>query len=108
MDTGALRAFAREARRRLKEQVGAKLALVLAPEAQARREAAPAVAALEAQIGEQGEAQVIERVAYLWFNRLSALRFMDAERALVAAHRVPCTGRHPARIAGRGAGGASA
>lgn len=78
MDTGALKAFAKDARRRLKEQVTAKLAAVLHPDAQARRDAPARVAELEAEVARDGEAQVIERAAYLWFNRFSALRFMDA------------------------------
>ncbi len=32
---------------------------------------------LEDRIRDQGKAQVIERVAYIWFNRFCALRFMD-------------------------------
>lgn len=78
METAGLKSFARDARRRLKEQVAAKLALVLEENSAARRESQRAVAALEAEVARTGEAQVIERVAYLWFNRFSALRFMDA------------------------------
>lgn len=78
METAGLKSFARDARRRLKEQVAAKLALVLVENSAARRESQRAVAALEAEVARTGEAQVIERVAYLWFNRFCALRFMDA------------------------------
>ncbi len=77
METAGLKSFARDARRRLKEQVAAKLALVLEENSSARREDQRAVAALEAEVGRTGEAQVIERIAYLWFNRFCALRFMD-------------------------------
>lgn len=78
METAGLKSFARDARRRLKEQVAAKLALVMVENSAARRESQRAVAALEAEVARTGEAQVIERVAYLWFNRFCALRFMDA------------------------------
>lgn len=78
METAGLKSFARDARRRLKDQVAAKLALVLAENSPARRESQRAVAALEAEVARTGEAQVIERVAYMWFNRFCALRFMDA------------------------------
>jgi hypothetical protein len=78
MDTGALRNFAQEARRQLRGQVSAKLGLVLAEASAARREAPKAVAELEREIGHTSQDQVVERVAYTWFNRLTALRFMDA------------------------------
>ena len=78
METAGLKSFARDARRRLKEQVAAKLALVLEENSAARRESQRAVAALEAEVARTGAAHVIERVAYLWFNRFCALRFIDA------------------------------
>ena len=77
METAKLKKFAQYARRQLMEQVTAKLKLVLAQESPARRERPEAVAKLEDQIKRQGEAQVVERVAYTWFNRFCALRFMD-------------------------------
>jgi len=41
-------------------------------------EAPQSVRDLEAEIAGTSRDQVVERVAYTWFNRLSALRFMDA------------------------------
>lgn len=80
METAKLRKFAQFARRSLIEQVGAKLKLVLAEESPARRESPLAIKKLEEAIAEQGKEQVVERVAYIWFNRLVALRFMDVNR----------------------------
>lgn len=80
METAKLRKFAQFARRSLIEQVGAKLKLVLAEESPARRESSSAIKKLEEAIAEQGKEQVVERVAYIWFNRLVALRFMDVNR----------------------------
>lgn len=80
METSKLRRFAQFARRSLIEQVGAKLKLVLAHESAARREKLNAVQKLEEAIADQGKVQVIERVAYIWFNRFCALRFMDVNR----------------------------
>ncbi|WP_036280615.1 BREX-1 system adenine-specific DNA-methyltransferase PglX [Methylocystis sp. ATCC 49242] len=77
MDTTKLKKFAQFARRALIGQVGAKLDAVLAPGAAARREHQEAMKTLEAAIARDGKGQVIERVAYIWFNRFSALRFMD-------------------------------
>ena len=78
MDTSKLKKFAQFARRTLMGQVSAKLDSVLAPGAAARREHPEAMKKLEAAIARDGKGQVIERVAYIWFNRFSALRFMDA------------------------------
>ena len=77
MDTSKLKKFAQFARRTLREQISAKLALVRASESAARREHPESVSRLEEAIKQTGEEQVIERVAYTWFNRFCALRFMD-------------------------------
>lgn len=78
MDTNALKKFAAAARTLLIDQVTAKLDLVLAEGAPARREHPKAVKDLENAIRKDGRQQVIEQVAYTWFNRFTALRFMDA------------------------------
>lgn len=80
METAKLKKFAQFARRSLREQVSAKLKLVLAENSAARRERAEAVKKLEEAIKGHGKEQVIERVAYIWFNRFCALRFMDVNR----------------------------
>ncbi len=77
MDTNALKKFAQAARTLLIDQVTAKLAVVIDPVSSARRENPAAVKNLDAAIAETGKAQVIEQVAYTWFNRFTALRFMD-------------------------------
>jgi hypothetical protein len=77
MDTTKLKKFAREARRTLMTQVDGKLAVVLATDSPARREQPRAVAKLEQRLGTLGRDQVVEQVAYTWFNRFCALRFMD-------------------------------
>lgn len=78
MDTGKLKKFAQEARTQLMAQVAAKLELVLAEGSAARREAPAAVKELLGEIARSDKQQVIEKVAYTWFNRFTALRFMDA------------------------------
>ncbi|OOO17902.1 BREX-1 system adenine-specific DNA-methyltransferase PglX [Agrobacterium pusense] len=77
MDTNGLKKFAQSARNLLIDQVTAKLAVVLDPASAARREQPAAVKALESAIRQTNERQVIEQVAYTWFNRFTALRFMD-------------------------------
>lgn len=79
MDTSKLKRFAQEARRLLIEQVTLKLNIVLQPESRARRESAKAVTELEKVIADQGKDAVIDNVAYTWFNRFCALRFMDMQ-----------------------------
>lgn len=77
METTKLKKFAQHTRRLLLEQVGAKLSLVLYASSAARRESPQAVAQLEKQIAANGREQLIDKVAYTWFNRFCALRFMD-------------------------------
>ncbi|MCY4495632.1 MAG: BREX-1 system adenine-specific DNA-methyltransferase PglX, partial [Acidimicrobiaceae bacterium] len=80
METAKLKKFAQLARRSLLEQVSAKLKLALAENSAARRESTEAIKKLEVAIKNHGEEQVLERVAYIWFNRFCALRFMDVNR----------------------------
>ncbi|MGT2440998.1 BREX-1 system adenine-specific DNA-methyltransferase PglX (plasmid) [Bradyrhizobium betae] len=93
IDTGALKKFAQEARRVLRDQVSAKLAQVLADNSAARREAPKAVQQLAGEIGRTSRDQVIERVAYTWFNRFTALRFMDANGYTTARVVTPADGQ---------------
>jgi type II restriction/modification system DNA methylase subunit YeeA len=80
METLKLKRFAQYARRSLIEQMDVKLKLVLEAESAARREHSAAVEKLEKAIKGHGKDQVIEQVAYIWFNRFCALRFMDVNR----------------------------
>lgn len=77
MDTSALKKFAQNARNLLIDQVTAQLDMVLAVGAAARREHPKAISKLEAAANSNC-AHVIEQAAYTWFNRFTALRFMDA------------------------------
>ncbi|MFB9073857.1 BREX-1 system adenine-specific DNA-methyltransferase PglX [Citricoccus parietis] len=83
METAALKSFATWARRELITQVSARLTAVLAPASPERVENQRAVTTLERDIattggGANGKDAVAEKVAYTWFNRIIALRFMDA------------------------------
>ncbi|MFZ4626444.1 MAG: SAM-dependent methyltransferase, partial [Rhodoferax sp.] len=77
MDTSKLKRFAQHARRLLRDQVKAKMSLVLAADSAARRENLAAVKELEEQIRQTSSEHVLDKVAYTWFNRFCALRFMD-------------------------------
>lgn len=83
METAALKSFATWARTALIREVTARLTVVLAPGSPERVEQPKAVAALEQAVnaeggGDKGRAAVADQVAYTWFNRIIALRFMDA------------------------------
>ncbi|MGO2125005.1 BREX-1 system adenine-specific DNA-methyltransferase PglX [Psychrobacter sp. AOP42-A1-21] len=80
METTKLKKFAQSARVTLIEQVATKLNFVLGEESLARRENPIAVKKLEDLARQQSEQEVIERIAYIWFNRFCALRFMDMNR----------------------------
>ena len=77
METTRLKKFAQEARQLLMAQVSARMDHVLSAESPARREVPKAVQELEHEIAKTNSVQVVEKVAYTWFNRLTALRFMD-------------------------------
>ena len=78
MNTNAIKRFAQGARRKLLDQVGARLEYVLNTDSAQLREKAVQVRKLREEINASSKEQVIDKVAYTWFNRLMALRFMDA------------------------------
>ncbi len=80
METSKLKKFAQFARRTLIEQISAKLKHVLDTGSAARRERPEAIKRLEERIAINSEDRVVERIAYIWFNRFCALRFMDVNR----------------------------
>ncbi len=80
MDTSALKKFAQEARRQLIAQVTARMDQVLSMDSAEIREKEKAVNKLDEQIHTASKGSVIDRVAYIWFNRFCALRFMDVNR----------------------------
>ncbi|MCT2042111.1 BREX-1 system adenine-specific DNA-methyltransferase PglX [Pseudoclavibacter alba] len=83
METAPLKAFATSARVELLREIRARITAVLAQGSPERVENPGAVAKLETAVtagggGAAGQAHVADRVAYTWFNRIIALRFMDA------------------------------
>ena len=87
------------------EQVSTKLTVVLAEDSAARRESPEAVQALEKalvpqqkQTPAEARAQLIDRVAYTWFNRFCALRFMDVNRYTRAGVVSPAEGQFQPEI----------
>jgi hypothetical protein len=78
MNTNALKKFAQEARIKLLDQVGAKLEFVLNTDTPELREKGDQVRKLREELTKTTKEQLIDKVSYTWFNRLMALRFMDA------------------------------
>ena len=83
METAPLKSFATWARTALIREVAARIAIALAPASPQRVEQPSAVATLEKAVSaaggwNAGRAAVADKVAYTWFNRIIALRFMDA------------------------------
>jgi hypothetical protein len=78
MDTKPLERFATRARRELLAAVEAQASAVLAAGSVARSERGKTVQRLEREIAEHGRKHIIDKIAYTWFNRLIALRYMDA------------------------------
>lgn len=78
MNTNALKKFAQEARIKLMEQVGAKLAFVLNTDTPELREKSDQLRKLREALNKTTTEQLIDKVSYTWFNRFMALRFMDA------------------------------
>ncbi|QDS92472.1 N-6 DNA Methylase [Roseimaritima multifibrata] len=105
METSKLRKFASFARKALIEQVGTKMKAVLAEGSLARRENAKAVADLEAKISDLGKQQTIETVAYTWFNRFCALRYMDVNRYTKIGILSPAEGQFLPEILGEAKAG---
>lgn len=79
MERAKIEAFAGKARNLLKQQIGARIALLRKSESSSVViENKSAMVALEKKISEKGLETVVDEVAYTWFNRLCALRYMDA------------------------------
>lgn len=96
MNTNELKRFAKEARVKLLDQVGRKLEFVLSNTDPVFLDInAAQIQSLQGKIRDMGKAQVIETVAYTWFNRLMALRFMDANGYTSPKVVTPVVGKSP-------------
>ena len=78
MDTNKLERFAQESRRKLLSIVESRLEYVLSSDSAEFREKKDQVERIKKKITEKSKDTLIEEVAYTWFNRFIALRFIDA------------------------------
>lgn len=105
MDTSKLKKFAIEARKSLMGIVAAKLDLVLGVNSFERRNNPQAIKALEGLIAEISKEQTIEKVAYTWFNRFIALRFMDVNHYTKIGVVSPAEGQTQPEVLSEAKGG---
>ncbi|MBL7202370.1 MAG: class I SAM-dependent DNA methyltransferase, partial [Anaerolineae bacterium] len=92
MDTKPLETFAQSARRQLHEQVAARLNRVLTADSAELRAKAKTVEEVKAQVAASSRRAVVEKVAYTWFNRFCALRYMDVNHYTRAGTVSPAPG----------------
>lgn len=77
-NTSALKTFAQQTRIKLLQLIGTRLEFVLTQDTAELRGYEAQITKLKKRIEVKGKDGVIEEVAYTWFNRVMALRFMDA------------------------------
>ena len=77
-NTTTLKTFAQETRLKLLSLISTRFEFVLTQDTAELRGYETQLANLRSQIAFRGKDAVIEEVAYTWFNRVMALRFMDA------------------------------
>ena len=92
-NTAALKVFAQQTRTKLISLITTKMQFVLNEDTAELRGYEREIGALRKQIREKTEKIVIEEVAYTWFNRVMALRFMDANGYNAPKIVTPATGQ---------------
>ena len=77
-NTSSLKTFAQQTRLKLLSLIKTKLEFILTQDTAELRGYETQIANLKTQIQAKGKDIVVEEVAYTWFNRVMALRYMDA------------------------------
>ncbi|MEX2442594.1 MAG: BREX-1 system adenine-specific DNA-methyltransferase PglX, partial [Alkalispirochaeta sp.] len=77
MNLNALKKFAQGARRKLLSEVASRLDYVLGHDDAYVRSHQGEIAEIRRQLERKSREQLVEEVAYTWFNRIVALRYMD-------------------------------
>ena len=77
-NTSSLKTFAQETRKKLISLICTKMDFILTQDTAELRGFESQIAKLKSAIAEKGKVLVVEEVAYTWFNRVMALRYMDA------------------------------
>ncbi len=92
-NTATLKTFAQQTRAKLISLITTKLQFVLGQDTAELRGHEKEVDILRKEIQSKGEKNVIEEVAYTWFNRVMALRYMDANGYNTPMTVSPATGQ---------------
>ena len=77
MDTTKLRQFSKFSRNTLISQISGRMEAALSDGSTVQQEHPKVLKKLEAKVSQVGSDSVIEKVAYIWFNRFTALRYLD-------------------------------
>ena len=77
-NTAALKTFAQQTRIKLRSLIATKMEYILTQDTAELRGFELQINKLKSEIAAKGKDLVVEEVAYTWFNRVMALRFMDA------------------------------
>lgn len=88
MNTSALKNFAPATRATLLDQVSSRVDYLLETDSVEHRELSREIKQLSKQVTSKGKEALVNEVAYTWFNRFAAFRFMDAHSFHPAKVRV--------------------
>ena len=104
-NTAALKTFAQQTRLKLLSLIKTKLEFILTQDTAELRGYETQIANLKTQIQTKGKEIVVEEVAYTWFNRVMALRYMDANDYLTPKIVTPAMGQMRPEILQEAMGG---
>lgn len=93
MNTSALKTFAQETRKKLVSSIKTRMNYILTEDTAELRGKQNEINTLRKEIAAKGENNVVEEVTYTWFNRVMALRFMDANGYNVPMVITPAEGQ---------------
>lgn len=93
MNTSALKTFAQETRKKLVSSIKTRMNYILTEDTAELRGKQNEINTLRREIAAKGENNVVEEVTYTWFNRVMALRFMDANGYNVPMVITPAAGQ---------------
>ena len=93
MNTSALKTFAQETRKKLVSSIKTRMNYILTEDTAELRGKQNEINTLRKEIATKGENNVVEEVTYTWFNRVMALRFMDANGYNVPMVITPAAGQ---------------
>lgn len=94
MDTSVLKSFAQESRRYLMDVVAKKIEYYLTSDNVEIRANKHLIEELKKDISNSSKDQVIEKIAYTWFNRFCALRYMDVKQYSLVGVLTPVSESH--------------